>query len=111
MIYLPAKHDHILIIGSQSTHSRLEKFTTTFFQDSILSFLIPSPHLLFPHHVGEIAGVWIPIVRMVERGTVQSCQIFLGPKIPKREKYTKEPQTTPNGHTLFQMAMNYTKWP
>jgi hypothetical protein len=42
---------------------------------------------------------------------LQGCQIFLGPNIPKRHKYTKGPQTTPNGHTLFQVAINYTKWP
>jgi hypothetical protein len=28
------------------------------------------------------------------------AQIFLWPNIPKREKYTEGPQTTPNGHTL-----------
>jgi hypothetical protein len=30
----------------------------------------------------------------------QGCQIFLGPKIPKREKYTKGQQTTPSRYTL-----------
>jgi hypothetical protein len=29
---------------------------------------------------------------------------------PKREKFIKGPQTTPNGHTLYQMAIHYTKW-
>jgi hypothetical protein len=46
----------------------------------------------------------------------QGCQIFLGPNIPKREKYTKSPQTIPNGHKLgipngrkiFQMVIKYT---
>jgi hypothetical protein len=41
----------------------------------------------------------------------RACQSFLGPSIPKCEKYTKGPQTTPNGNTLYQMAINYTKWP
>jgi hypothetical protein len=31
--------------------------------------------------------------------------------VPKREKYTKGPQTTPNGRTLHHTAINYTKWP
>jgi hypothetical protein len=45
----------------------------------------------------------------------QGCQIFLGTNIPKREKYTKGPQTTPNGHgyiisnghKLYQMAEKF----
>jgi hypothetical protein len=40
---------------------------------------------------------------------VQGCQIFLGPNIPKWEKYTKLPQTIPNCHKLCQMAMKYSK--
>jgi hypothetical protein len=32
-------------------------------------------------------------------------------KMPKREKYTKLPQTIPNGYEIYQMAMKYTKWP
>jgi hypothetical protein len=40
----------------------------------------------------------------------QGCQIFLGPNIPKREKYNKWPQTIPNGHKVYQMAMKYSKW-
>jgi hypothetical protein len=43
-------------------------------------------------------------------GPVQGCQIFLGPNIPKREKYTKWPKTIPSGHTLYQMAVKYSKW-
>jgi hypothetical protein len=44
------------------------------------------------------------------RGQGQSCHIFLGTNIPKREKYTKWPQTLPNGRKLYQMAMKYSKW-
>jgi hypothetical protein len=32
----------------------------------------------------------------------QGCQIFLGQNVPKREKYKKRPQTTPNGHKIYQ---------
>jgi hypothetical protein len=47
----------------------------------------------------------------------QGCQIFLGPNLPKRSKYTNGPQTTPNGHALcipnihklYQMAVKYCK--
>jgi hypothetical protein len=35
----------------------------------------------------------------------QGCQIFLGPNIPKREKYTKWLQNIPSGHYLYQMAV------
>jgi hypothetical protein len=49
-------------------------------------------------------------VRKISGGE-QGCQIYLCPNIPKREKYTKGPQTTPNGHTLYQMGINYTKRP
>jgi hypothetical protein len=46
----------------------------------------------------------------------QGHQIFLGPNIPKREKYTKLTQTIPNGHIhiipsghkLYQTASKYT---
>jgi hypothetical protein len=38
----------------------------------------------------------------------QGCQILLGPNISKREKYTKWPQTIPNGHELYKMAVKYT---
>jgi hypothetical protein len=40
----------------------------------------------------------------------QGCQIFLGPNIPRREKYNKWPQTIPNGHKLYQMDIKYSKW-
>jgi hypothetical protein len=40
---------------------------------------------------------------------VKGCQIFLGPNIPKRENYTKLPQTIPNYHKLYQITTNYTK--
>jgi hypothetical protein len=40
----------------------------------------------------------------------QGCQIFLGPNIPKWEKYTKRPLTRPNDQKLYQMAVNYSKW-
>jgi hypothetical protein len=40
----------------------------------------------------------------------KGCQIFLGPNLPKREKYTKGPQTTPNGQPLYQITTNYTTW-
>jgi hypothetical protein len=36
---------------------------------------------------------------------MQGCQIFLGPKYQNREKYTKLPQNTPNGHKTFPMAI------
>jgi hypothetical protein len=36
--------------------------------------------------------------------SVHGCQIFLGPSIPKWEKYT-------NGHKLYQTAIHYAKWP
>jgi hypothetical protein len=39
------------------------------------------------------------------------CKIFRGTNIPKRKKYTKSPQTTPNNQTLYTMAVNYTKRP
>jgi hypothetical protein len=42
--------------------------------------------------------------------TQQGCQIFLGPNIPTRKKYTKLPQTIRKGHKLYQMAVNYSKW-
>jgi hypothetical protein len=42
--------------------------------------------------------------------SVQGCQIFLGPKYQNREKYTKLPQNIPNGHKVFPMAVNETKW-
>jgi hypothetical protein len=41
----------------------------------------------------------------------QGCQIFLGPNIPKRKKYTKWPQIMPNGHVLYQMIINHNKRP
>jgi hypothetical protein len=40
----------------------------------------------------------------------QGCQIFRGPNIPKREKYTKLLQTIPNGHKLYKIAVKYSKW-
>jgi hypothetical protein len=40
-------------------------------------------------------------------GHQQGCQIFLGTNIPKREKYTKLPQTIPNGSNIFQMVIKY----
>jgi hypothetical protein len=40
----------------------------------------------------------------------QGCQIFLGPNIPKRGKYTKWTQTLPTCHRLHQMAVKYSKW-
>jgi hypothetical protein len=40
----------------------------------------------------------------------QGCQIFPGPNIPKRKKYTKWPQTMPKGLTLYQMGIKYSKW-
>jgi hypothetical protein len=42
--------------------------------------------------------------------SLQGCQIFLGPSIPKWEKYSKSPQTIPNSHKLYQMAVKYSKW-
>jgi hypothetical protein len=41
----------------------------------------------------------------------QGCQIFLVQTYQNGEKYTNEPETTPNCHTLYRMARNYTKWP
>jgi hypothetical protein len=43
-----------------------------------------------------------------DRSMKQGCQIFLGTNIPKLEKYTKGPQTTPNGDKFYQMAVKYT---
>jgi hypothetical protein len=40
----------------------------------------------------------------------QSCRIFLGTNIPKREKYTKWPQTIPNCHKINQIAQKHSKW-
>jgi hypothetical protein len=37
------------------------------------------------------------------------CQIFLGPEIPKREIYTKSPQTIPNCYKIYQIALKYSK--
>jgi hypothetical protein len=42
-----------------------------------------------------------------KRGADQGCQIFLGPNIPKRETYTKWPQTIPNGRKIFRMVTKY----
>jgi hypothetical protein len=39
----------------------------------------------------------------------QGCQIFLDPNTPKWEKYTKGPQTIPNGQKLYQNALKYSK--
>jgi hypothetical protein len=36
---------------------------------------------------------------------LQGCQIFLGPKYQKGEKYTNLPQNVPNGHKLFPMTV------
>jgi hypothetical protein len=41
---------------------------------------------------------------------IQGCQIFVGPKIPKREKYTNRQKTIPNDRKLHQMAVKYSKW-
>jgi hypothetical protein len=41
---------------------------------------------------------------------MQGCQIFIRTNIPKREKYNKWPQTIPNRHKLYQMAIKYSKW-
>jgi hypothetical protein len=40
----------------------------------------------------------------------QGCQIFLGPNIPKREKYTKRPQTIQNIYKLYQMTEKCFQW-
>jgi hypothetical protein len=54
-------------------------------------FSLPSFHLFaFP------ANLWL---------RVQGCQIFIGPNIPKREKYIQ------NYHKLYQITTNYTKLP
>jgi hypothetical protein len=36
---------------------------------------------------------------------MQGCQIFLVPKYPNEENYTKLPQNVPNGHKIFPMAV------
>jgi hypothetical protein len=36
---------------------------------------------------------------------------FFGPNIPKREKYTKGPQTTPNGHAWYRLAVKKQHFP
>jgi hypothetical protein len=38
---------------------------------------------------------------------VQGCQTFLGPNLPKWEKYTKGPQTIPNVQKLYPLALKY----
>jgi hypothetical protein len=42
--------------------------------------------------------------------TKQGCQIFLGPNIPTRKKYTRWPQTISRFHKLYQMDVKYSKW-
>jgi hypothetical protein len=44
-----------------------------------------------------------------DRGAVQDCQIFLGTyNVPKREKIdTKLPENVPNGHKMYQMAIEH----
>jgi hypothetical protein len=42
--------------------------------------------------------------------TDQGCQIYLGSNIPNWEKYNMRPQTIPNGHKIYQMAIKYSKW-
>jgi hypothetical protein len=41
----------------------------------------------------------------------QGCQIFLAAKYQNQKKYTKQPQNVPNGHKIYQLAINYTEWP
>jgi hypothetical protein len=38
------------------------------------------------------------MARLIKPAGVQGCQIFLGTKYQNEEKYTKLPQTVPNGH-------------
>jgi hypothetical protein len=45
------------------------------------------------------------LASVLRRTVNQGCQIFIGPNLPKLEKYT------PNDHKLYQTAVNYTKWP
>jgi hypothetical protein len=47
---------------------------------------------------------------LLKRNHTQGCQIFLGPKYQKGEKYTKLPQNIPNGYKIFPMAVKQTKW-
>jgi hypothetical protein len=42
---------------------------------------------------------------------VEGCQIFLGPNITNWEICNKWPQSIPNGHELYQMAIKCSKWP
>jgi hypothetical protein len=50
-------------------------------------------------------GCCLGMVRRLEGRHDQGCQIFLGPNIPKREKYTKWPQTIPNDNKIYQIAV------
>jgi hypothetical protein len=47
--------------------------------------------------------------RSRKRGEEQGCQIFLGPNIQTWENIPKWPQTVPNRHKLYQMAVKYAK--
>jgi hypothetical protein len=53
------------------------------------------------------------IIRIIICTQVDHCdqgrQIFLGPNIPEREKYTKWLQNIPSGHYLYQMAVKISK--
>jgi hypothetical protein len=46
------------------------------------------------------------------RGSRAGLPDFFGPKVPKRENISKDHKLcTPNCHTSYQMAINYTQWP
>jgi hypothetical protein len=52
---------------------------------------------------GGLTNQWsgptsLTVERQRNRALEQGCKIFLGPNIPNWEKYTKLPQTIPNGH-------------
>jgi hypothetical protein len=68
------------------------------------------PHVTFQ----QVMGIWILfdaavsfrvarffLVQLAKTGKIYQITI----------KYTKWPQTIPNGHNIYQMATNYTKWP
>jgi hypothetical protein len=65
------------------------------------------------------SGVWkrqqkmrrfVPELRLRAVWPDQGCQIFLGPNIPKREKYNKWSQAITNDHKLYQIAIKCSKW-
>jgi hypothetical protein len=53
----------------------------------------------------------IPPTTRWRREIWQGCQIFLSTKYQNWKIYTKLPWTITNSHKIYQMAVQYTKWP